>query len=242
MATQISSLIKFRCTSCNQLFGIPESNAGRQVKCPKCQQPLRVPIVAPDSRMAAAMGRNSSTPVFFPPLVPTRAQMTAAVETATSSPTRSFALETSLHPLQLRWKGGQWFSQGLDMLRNRRPAAIATVVGSAVILLVLVYTALSEQPSHETIENAVKDYWKEHYRQQRGIPTYGGRFPLQKVEAQVMRIGKFNAQKNYWPVQVSYEYSTAQGAGRGHTYAPFMIYQDDFGKWRAKPLSPNEVR
>jgi hypothetical protein len=54
-----------------------------------------------------------------------------------------------------------------------------------------------------------------------------GRIELQSVE--IEQIGKFNAEKKYWPVKVrvTTKYQTAS--------LEFQIFRDDFGKWSARP-------
>jgi len=36
-------MVKFRCGQCGQKIGVPEAYAGKRVRCPRCQQPARVP-------------------------------------------------------------------------------------------------------------------------------------------------------------------------------------------------------
>lgn len=36
-------MIKFRCGECDKKIGVPETAAGKRVKCPQCGQPARVP-------------------------------------------------------------------------------------------------------------------------------------------------------------------------------------------------------
>ena len=36
-------MLKFRCGQCGQKIGVPEAYAGKRVRCPRCQQPARVP-------------------------------------------------------------------------------------------------------------------------------------------------------------------------------------------------------
>ncbi len=49
--------IKFKCNKCEHVLSVPDNLAGKQGKCPKCQNPLRVPVpktAAPASAPAPA--------------------------------------------------------------------------------------------------------------------------------------------------------------------------------------------
>lgn len=62
MATQTVSRIKIRCSSCQELLSIPESYAGRRVKCPSCQQPLRVLLVMPTRAVMSDCNNDGGRP------------------------------------------------------------------------------------------------------------------------------------------------------------------------------------
>lgn len=37
-------MLQFRCGKCGQKMGVPEAYAGKRVRCPRCQEPARVPL------------------------------------------------------------------------------------------------------------------------------------------------------------------------------------------------------
>ena len=46
--------IKFKCNKCGHVLNVPDSAAGKQGKCPKCQNALRVPVPKPVATVSAA--------------------------------------------------------------------------------------------------------------------------------------------------------------------------------------------
>ena len=46
-------MIKFGCSSCGKRIGVPETAAGRRVRCPKCADPTRVPDAPPAPKVEA---------------------------------------------------------------------------------------------------------------------------------------------------------------------------------------------
>jgi hypothetical protein len=56
-----TELIKFYCPHCNQKIGLPPQYAGKQVRCAKCKNPLRVPN-GPSPAKAPAVSQKPSPP------------------------------------------------------------------------------------------------------------------------------------------------------------------------------------
>ncbi len=138
MATQ-ASLIKFRCPSCDTLLGVSRLHAGQSTTCPQCQRPLRVPGTAPVKRVATEE-ISGSAPIPSPP----------------PAPSRSRAFEFGIFTRQGLQMGKQWLLQGLQMLRERKPVAMAVAAGGAVALLVFVAAITAVLSPHTEVQE-VKD-------------------------------------------------------------------------------------
>jgi len=44
-------MIKFHCENCGQKFKVPETQAGKKGKCPKCKDTIVVPKIQPQSHL-----------------------------------------------------------------------------------------------------------------------------------------------------------------------------------------------
>ncbi len=48
-------MIRFKCENCGQKFKVPEKNAGKKSKCPKCKHPIVVPLAEQESAQESSI-------------------------------------------------------------------------------------------------------------------------------------------------------------------------------------------
>lgn len=104
-----------------------------------------------------------------------------------------------------------------------RKASVFMVMVFASILF-LSGTSCSQSPSEDLIKETII---KEH-----DVKRLGATLETVRIK----QVGKFNKQKNYWPVKAEVTYKfLSDGESRNYEYE-YGIYKDDYGEWRRKTL------
>ena len=94
-------MVKFRC-QCGQKIGVPDSYAGKRVRCPRCGNPARVPEATPGEMPSATVTRDaavSPTPPATPkPIAPKQPAMPNSAVVAEAVAPKAVATEAPVAP------------------------------------------------------------------------------------------------------------------------------------------------
>jgi hypothetical protein len=119
----------------------------------------------------------------------------------------------------------------VNMLRrHRRWAAVAI---SAALVVV---SSCSRAPSQDTIKSTITEYLK-HEVPVSCLQSIGGGQNSQVELIEIKQIGKFNEQREYWPIKARVKGTCQAGFGTERrafdVVDDFKLYQDDYGNWKA---------
>src|SRR5262245_15232278 len=90
--------IEFRCSQCNQLLRVPDTSAGKNARCPKCQTLMTVPVaggaVPPDASAPASPFASQSATGPASPL----ASSVPPAKPAAAGGGNPFAADANINP------------------------------------------------------------------------------------------------------------------------------------------------
>lgn len=122
-----------------------------------------------------------------------------------------------------------------------------TVVATACISLFLTFAGCgagparkAPKPSEDVIRTAIQDYLRRNVPDQFGEKYLGIGWPGvngQLEQYEFIRMGDYNTDGKYWPVETSGngQYDFLKGRrGKFQFRARFKIFKDDFGRWAAE--------